>query len=316
MKSTLICLVILLVAAVPANARTVELTIYPAKIPKPAQKYQLLPKADEQSNGDAAPLYEKAIQSLPSDLQMKEIQQWLKTPLDTLPGKQVQSILQQFEPALVLLEEAAKYKMCYWPYMDDDLLSENLSKHRRLIFILTLKIRFQIAQGLYDDAICTAQAGFTMAKNLEKDFSLLRGLVGIGIAAQISRQLEQFVQRPDSPDLYQALQDLPLPFIDLSKLVESEYPNIRDKVHLLMNRLDRHVAALKCIEALRLYAAAHDGKFPNALADITEVSVTIDPVTRKPFIYQRAGSKALLEALPMEGATDKDIIRYEISLKE
>jgi len=39
MKRTLICLVILLLAAVPANARTVELTIYPAKAPKPAQKY-------------------------------------------------------------------------------------------------------------------------------------------------------------------------------------------------------------------------------------------------------------------------------------
>ena len=56
MKYIIICLIILL-AVVPTEARTVELTLRPAKSLKPEQKYQLLAKADEQSNADAAPLF-------------------------------------------------------------------------------------------------------------------------------------------------------------------------------------------------------------------------------------------------------------------
>ena len=316
MKRTIISLIILLPAMVPANARTVELTIYPTKVPKAVQKCQLFVKADEQTDADAAPLYEKAVRSLPGDLKMDEIEQWLKTPLDELPLKKVQSTLQQLESALELLEQAARCKRCEWPYLYDDELSENLHKHRRLLFFLALKVRFQKAQGRYDDATGTVQTGFAMARHLGNDSTLVRGMVGIGMAAYMCRQIEQFVQRPDAPILYEALRDLPQPFIDLTEQTEFEDPDIREKVHLLMSRLDRHIAALTCIEAIRLYAAAHNGKFPNALADITEVSVPIDPVTRKPLIYQRAGSKALLEAPSVKGAADKYTIRYEISLKE
>ncbi|UCF16698.1 MAG: hypothetical protein JSW59_04385, partial [Phycisphaerales bacterium] len=85
----------------------------------------------------------------------------------------------------------------------------------------------------------------------------------------------------------------------------------------LMNRLDRHVAALQCVEALRLYAAVHDGKFPKELSTITEVPVPADPVMQKPFVYRSTGSSAVLEAPAPEGATQKwDAIRYELSLKE
>jgi hypothetical protein len=45
------------------DVHTTELTLYPAKAPEPAQKYQLLLKAAEQIDADAAPLYEKAIQT-------------------------------------------------------------------------------------------------------------------------------------------------------------------------------------------------------------------------------------------------------------
>jgi hypothetical protein len=58
--------------------------------------------------------------------------------------------------------------------------------------------------------------------------------------------------------------------------------------------LDRRIATLRVIEAIRLSAAAHDGALPEALDQITEVPVPEDPATGKPFIYRRAGSAALL----------------------
>jgi tetratricopeptide (TPR) repeat protein len=316
MKCTFSCLIVLLLAAVPVDAVTVEFTLHPAKAPEPAQKYRLLPKAEEQTDADAVPLYEKAAQLLPEDFQTEQISRWLNTPPGKLPRQQVQSTLQQFKPILQFLEQAAKCKKCDWPYLDDDTLSQTLRKYRRLVFFLALQMRFQINQGRFDKAIGTAQTGFAMAKRIGDGPSLIHGIIGVGIGGFICRQLEQFVQGPNAPNLYWALRGLPRPFIDLTERAEFEDPDNIAKVPLLMNRLDRHVAALQCVEALRLYAAAHDGKFPNELSRITEVLVPNDPVMQKPFVYRGTGSDAVLEAPAPEGATERDAIRYELSLKE
>lgn len=51
-------------------------------------------------------------------------------------------------------------------------------------------------------------------------------------------------------------------------------------------RLDRDLAALRCLEAIRLYAASHNGKLPERLEDITEVPVPHNPLTGQPFQYR------------------------------
>lgn len=315
MKRIIIYLIILL-AVVPAEARTVELTLYHAKSLKPEPKYQFLVKADEQNDADAAQLYEKAAQSLPSSLNMDEINQWLKIPPDKLPKKQVQSVLEQLKPAFKFLEQAAKCKQCDWPYLDDDTLSQTLANYRRLTFLLALQARLQISQGSYDEAISTMQTGFGMARHLGDDPSLVQGLVGIAIASYMCRQIEQFVQRSDAPNLYQALRDFPQPFIDLTKQAEWEEPDIKGKVYMLMNRLDRHVAALQCVEAIRHFAAMHDGQLPENLSDISKIEVPKDVVSGKAFEYRRTSSGATLQSAIPKGGKERDAIQYEIVLKK
>jgi hypothetical protein len=68
------------------------------------------------------------------------------------------------------------------------------------------------------------------------------------------------------------------------------------KVYARTGMLDRRIAALRCMEAIRLYAAAHDGKLPGALNDITEVPVPMDPMTGKNFEYQVDANKIRLSA--------------------
>jgi hypothetical protein len=79
-------------------------------------------------------------------------------------------------------------------------------------------------------------------------------------------------------------------------------------------RLDRRIAALRCIEAVRMYAAAHEGKLPARLSDVRQVPIPINPVTGKPFGYKVAGNTFTLEAVaPAElGARETD--RYEVTL--
>ncbi len=67
-------------------------------------------------------------------------------------------------------------------------------------------------------------------------------------------------------------------------------------------RLDRHLGALQCIEAIRIYAAAHDGQFPGRLEDLqAETPVPIDPATGTLFEYTVDGATATLSAPMIPG---------------
>lgn len=58
----------------------------------------------------------------------------------------------------------------------------------------------------------------------------------------------------------------------------------------------QRLAILRTIEALRLHAAAHDGRLPGKLSQVDLVPVPKDPVTGEPFLYDVAESSATLEA--------------------
>jgi hypothetical protein len=79
-------------------------------------------------------------------------------------------------------------------------------------------------------------------------------------------------------------------------------------------RNERSFAMLRTIEALRMYAAAHDGRGPKQLDDITEVPVPSDPLTGKAFIYRADGDAAVLEAPLPAGMEQRHYgKRYEIT---
>jgi hypothetical protein len=58
-------------------------------------------------------------------------------------------------------------------------------------------------------------------------------------------------------------------------------------------QLEQQIALLRHVEALRLYAAQHDGKLPAKLCEVT-VPLPPDPVTGKPFDYRLEGPTAQL----------------------
>jgi hypothetical protein len=83
-------------------------------------------------------------------------------------------------------------------------------------------------------------------------------------------------------------------------------------------RLQRKLDALRCVEAIRAYAAAHDGKLPAALDDVKDVPIPADPVTGKAFTYKKDGETATLTAarsVSGEGRPDFQELVYEITIK-
>jgi hypothetical protein len=90
-----------------------------------------------------------------------------------------------------------------------------------------------------------------------------------------------------------------------------------EKAYKARARVDRHLAALRCVEAIRLYTAAHEGKLPGQLEDIKEVPVPIDPSRGKVFRYELDGNKATLtcEPIPHDKLETSMAPAYELILK-
>ncbi len=100
-----------------------------------------------------------------------------------------------------------------------------------------------------------------------------------------------------------------MPFLELLPAIQ--------KVFVAAIRTDRRIAALRCIEAIRIYAAAHDSKLPATLDAIKEVPVPIDPMTGKAFVYRISGEQATLIAPPPpgEGAYVGNTLHYELTFR-
>jgi hypothetical protein len=90
------------------------------------------------------------------------------------------------------------------------------------------------------------------------------------------------------------------------------------KVYSASTRIDRRIAALRCVEAIRLYAAAHEGKLPATLADVKEVPIPTDPMTGKGFDYKVNGDTATISAGPPPGepASGPNTLIYELTLRK
>ena len=78
--------------------------------------------------------------------------------------------------------------------------------------------------------------------------------------------------------------------------------------------LQRRVDILRCAEAVRAYAAAHEGRLPASLSDVTEVPIPLDPVTGQAFEYELTGDRAVLVAPVPFGGRPADAIRYELTI--
>ena len=86
------------------------------------------------------------------------------------------------------------------------------------------------------------------------------------------------------------------------------------KVYGAAMRTEHVIGRLRCAEALRLYAAAHDGKAPEKFADVGDLPLPVDPYTGKGFegFYQFKDGKGVLETPPPAPLPKSLGRRYEI----
>ena len=325
---------ILFLTSVAVHGRTIELTLHPAKVAEPSQKYQLLPGDDKQIDADAVPLYEKAVQSIPKDFIIKQIQEWLKLPAEQLPQQQAEAAVQKCMDSLRLVARAARCRECNWPEWKPGETPPDPSGYRNLSYIIRLWARLETARGGYDGALLAMQTGFGMARHLGQAPISLQVQVASALGEVTCREVDQFIQCKDSPNLYWALANLPRPLVGMEKaiakdlenlkgynfLVRKESKKILDPAHERMRMIERRantrLNALQSLEAIRHYAATNNGQLPEKLSDITQMEVPMDLLGDKPFEYRRTATGAVLQSAIPEGGNERDAIQYEIVLKK
>ena len=111
------------------------------------------------------------------------------------------------------------------------------------------------------------------------------------------------------PDAYKRLYDVKSSPFGLF----AEFAPAVAAVQSAESRLDRRVAALRVVEAIRLQAHADGGKLPESLAKVTAVPVPIDPSSGRAFGERREGE--VLSVLAPDVRTDPFIQGFEYRMR-
>jgi hypothetical protein len=439
----------------PAPTETViRLTVQPAPAPKPALKYQLLPELKEMNPGNPIQGYLKCFceqnHFFFHKTSQDEREKWEEMPLKDLPVKELRHYGGQ---ALLQADFAARLDNPDWqvlPKLKRDgfyTLLPDVQQLRLLGSALKVRLRGEIADRRFDDALTTSQTMFALARHLGEHPTAIGSLVGIAVGSLTVGPLDEMIAQPGSPNLFWALTDLPSPLIDFRRgaqgerltlevemsaidtrapmtqvqlrkvlprlqgllppvpdlggsdkvlrqwltsrlgdeaylqaarrrLVEQglaegavkEFPSLQillldmaktyasrqDEALKLMGlpfwqselflgpsrpkkeieekmfdyllrwvrttrqaraRLQQRLALLCCVEALRLHAAAHEGRLPAQFADI-KLPLPVDPVTGKAFVYKLEGATAHLRGSPPPSQERAALynVRYEVTI--
>ena len=220
-------------AGKPDPLRVVELKVAPAAVAQPALKYELLPGFLEENQGDAVPMYLKAVaresfSAKASEAFFKQYQAWLGMPAEKLPVEEVRKAILPFETVLQQLAIAARRTRCEWdPPLREvsdpfTILLPEMQDFRNLARVLAVRIHLRIAERKYDEAIHDFQTGYAMARQVAQMPFLVSALVGAAITGMMNDQLEALLQSPGAPNLYWAVTGLPAPIIDFRRGYEGE----------------------------------------------------------------------------------------------
>jgi hypothetical protein len=347
----LTCLLIVALSAVPSQAQLREVLRRVARRaeqrsnqvpsqPDAGQKVQvtLLPPPETLTDGDAYPLYQQAAKLLPADAAIQLGLEWPRRTPGQLPLDRARRLVGQCRATLEMIEKAALCRSCTRPApaIKSGLatrLKGEVEIYRDFPALLHLKTSLAIAENRPSDALKTFQTALALARHLGTAPGLMSPQKAVAAADLTCSDIPAYVGLSDAPILYEALAALPKPLIDVEKTGQAEIDGATDNRQVgeanrpasleqlniglasarqAAKRLDRTVAALQCLEAIRQYTQDHNGALPQTLDEI-KVSIPQDVLNAKPFEYTCTGTQAVLRSPRPEGEKAKIGLRLEIS---
>jgi hypothetical protein len=206
----------------------VRMKVSPARAPKPALRYLLLPEVREMNPGNPILGYLKCFseqQFFFSKEEEEKREKWLGMPLKDLPAEELRDYGGQ---VVRQAHDAARLDTPDWQILLK-LKSEGLrtllpdvQQVRSLAAALHVRFRGEVAGRRFEDAVDTAKTMFTLSRHLGEHPTLIGELVGMAVASMAVNTLEEMIQQPGCPNLYWALTELPNPLINLHRGLSSQ----------------------------------------------------------------------------------------------
>ena len=149
----------------------------------------------------------------------------LAEPLDELPATDPRELGRL---ALIKVDRAARLDNPDWQVLRTlhadylNTLLPDVQAMRTLARAMFARYRAEIAAGRLDDAMRSAKTLFAMSRHLGEHPSLIGDLIGIAIANLAVTPLDDMIDRPECPNLYWALTNLPAPLLPIRKGIQGE----------------------------------------------------------------------------------------------
>lgn len=126
-------------------------------------------------------------------------------------------IVRESKDVFMLLKTASQCEKCVFgnSLHEKDLYTSpftELQHFRGFARLLRVKVRLEIHEGRYDEAVESLKIGFHLARHIGEQPTILYPLVGIAIRGIFMADLHELMERPDSPNLYWAISAQPNPF--------------------------------------------------------------------------------------------------------
>lgn len=161
--------------------------------------------------------------------------------------------------------------------------------------------RKRLAEWKYDES---QQAGMSEEEIVLRWVLMLNQRINAQVEAAISLPVPQAIKR---------LVQIEASVEDVRKKVGASAVPFLDRpayAYIASQRFSRRVRQLQVVEAIRHYAAGHDGQLPRQLSDI-DLHIPLDPLTLKPFQYEVVEGRGVLRTPTIPGVQDARQHRHE-----
>lgn len=204
-------------------------TISPRAAPVPVLKYQLFPRRNELTEGNAVPIYLRFAHERNDATKrelLEKLDRWTKMPPEKLPKAEVRAFIDRWKYNLRQMEIAARRKTADWGYAYQDnpveALLPDIQEMRMQIRLLVVKARLEAAEGDFAAAARTLETAFSFARQISQGPFLIGGLVAVAGAHLSADAILDIISQPGAPNLYWALTALPRPLINLRPAMETD----------------------------------------------------------------------------------------------
>lgn len=209
----------------PKSRETVwTMNISPAAESVPAFKHRLTYRLSEQVPGNGNPLLQTALSLMSSDTELNEKYNELSDAEDPAI-EELRRHVGNYASALRYLELATK-RTTYDPEtplreLGFEALLPSLSTTRKLALILDMRLKVEVHDQDIPAAVRSLRTGYTLARQIGDQHTLVESLVGTGIARLMNDRTRDLIQLQSAPNLYWSLAEL-RPLIDGRNAIQGE----------------------------------------------------------------------------------------------